>query len=109
MENFKRFLITTDTNWCGMKEEYGAYATCTEDLENLVQMTAYDNYSSYGCDEYLLDEYFLDREETTDEMLEYISEIEHEYYTSDIEEYTGDDEDWEYLHILYDGRPENDK
>jgi len=109
MENFKRFLITTDADWCGMDEEYGAYALCKEDLYDLAQMTAYDNYFSYGGDALLLDEYFPDREETTDEMLDYIAEISEEYYNYSIEDFTEDDEYWESLPILYDGRQENNE
>jgi hypothetical protein len=107
MEDFKRFLITVDTNWYGMKEEYGAYAKSEEELLDLAQELAYENFYQYDCYELLLDEHFPDREEVTDEMNDTIADIESDYYWFNIEEYIGDDEDWGYLKIIYDSRQLN--
>lgn len=88
----KKFIITVDTNWCGMTEEYAVEANEDLDLDRVAQELAYENYLSYGCDEYLLELLFPDVEKYTDEMYDEMYDVEGDYYSYEIKEVDESDE-----------------
>jgi hypothetical protein len=91
--NLKRFLIHCSTEWCGMDDTYRAVAEKEEDLWDLADQLAYDNFMSYGGPDLILDDY--DTEDMTEEEIETILEDvdESAYYYSSIEE-REDYEEW---------------
>ena len=91
--NLKRFLIHCSTAWCGMDDTFRAVAEKEEDLWEIADQLAYDNFMSYGGPDLILDEY--DTEDMTEDEIETILEDvdESAYYYSSIEE-CEDDEEW---------------
>jgi hypothetical protein len=89
----KRFLIHCSTEWCGMDDTYRAVAEKEEDLWEIADQLAYDNFMSYGGPDLILEDY--DTEDMTEEEIETILEDvdESAYYYSSIEE-CEDDEEW---------------
>ena len=90
----KRFLIHCSTAWCGMDDIFRAVVEKEEDLWELADQLAYDNFMSYGGPELILDDY--DTEDLSDEEIEDIlaNIDESEYYGASIEE-CEDDEEWD--------------
>lgn len=43
-----KYLIYCDTNWCGQSVYYAAIAESLEELDDVVQQAAYENFESYG-------------------------------------------------------------
>jgi hypothetical protein len=97
----KRWLITVDTNWVGTEEKYGAIAETKEELYDLIDELAYNNFIDMGGPESVLEELFPDAKEYTDDMREEASEVDHEYYSGDIEEFTGADEEFDQYDLVY--------
>lgn len=93
----KKFIITVDTNWCGTEDQFGTEAESAEDLDNLADELAYDNFFESGGYTLVVEDLFPDAEEYTEEMLEEASEMWHECYSYKIEEFTGSDEEWKYI------------
>ena len=93
----KRFLIHVSTNWCGMDNTFRAMAESEYDLYDVAQDLAYDNFQSYGLEDDIAEEegYDLDEMEDSDwdELWETVDESQ--YYDFTIEEFEGDDEEWE--------------
>ena len=91
--NSKRFLIHCSTAWCGMDDTFRAIAEKEEDLWDLADQLAYDNFMSYGGPDLILEDY--DTEDMTEEEIETILEDveESDYYYASIEE-CEDDEEW---------------
>ena len=93
----KRYLIHVYTNWCGMDNFY-SLETDSEihELHDDVQLIAYENFQSFGCDEYVMEELFpgVSSEDYTDEMWDIYNDSESEYYSYDIEEFEGSDEEF---------------
>ena len=89
----KRFLIHCSTAWCGMDDTFRAVAEKEEDLWELADQLAYENFNSYGGTDLILDDY--DTEDMTEDEIETILEDidESAYYYSAIEE-SEDDEEW---------------
>ena len=83
--NLKRFLIHCSTKWCGMDDVFRAVAEKEEDLLELADQLAYENFQSYGGIDLILEDYDLDNlsEEEIDESA---------YYYASIEECEDDDE-----------------
>ena len=91
----KRFLITVDTNWVGMDNTYKATAENESDLHDVAELAAYENFQSFGCDGYVMEELFPEFEgEYTDEMWDKYNEVEGEYYGYYIREFEGSDEEF---------------
>lgn len=92
----KRFLINVSTNWCGMDQTYRAEAEKAEDLDEIVDTLAYENFSSYSCERDIAEEYGFDSDNMTDEDWDSLwSQVdESEYYWGSAEEFKGDDEEW---------------
>ena len=91
--NLKRFLIHCSTAWCGMDDTYRAVAEKEEDLWELADQLAYENFERYGGTDLILDDY--DTEDMTEDEIETILEdiCEADYYYASIEE-CKDDEEW---------------
>lgn len=70
-----RFLIHVSTNWCGMDQTYRAEADSEMELWDIAEQLAYENFQDYSCDDYIAEEC--------------------DYYSSHIEEFDGDDKEWE--------------
>ena len=104
----KRFLITCTTYWCGTDATYGAYAESDNDtgLSRAVEEAAYDNFSQYFNAEDILQTEGYDTEDMSDEdidsALDWIDESS--YYDASIEEFDGDDEEFNFYEIIYDAR-----
>lgn len=98
-KELKRFIIHVSTNWCGMDNDYPAMAKNESDLWDLAEELAYDNFQSYDLWSDIAAEYGYDTEEMTDEDWDELqSKVdEAEYYNSYIEEFDGDEEDWDCL------------
>ena len=90
--NLKRFLIHCSTEWCGMDDTFRAVAEKEEDLWELADQLAYENFNSYGGTDLILEEYDTEdwSEEEIDAFVEGICECE--YYHATIEECEDDDE-----------------
>lgn len=78
----KRFLIHVSTYWCGMDNTFRAEAESELELDEIADQLAYDNFQSYGCEADIAEEEGYDPDES-------------QYYNFTIEEFEGDDEEWE--------------
>ena len=99
----KRFLITVYTNWVGTEENYTAIVEHENDLYDLVDNLAYDNFIESNGFEYLLEELFPEAEEFTEEMKKEAEAVLHEYYYSNIEEWDeeySDEDDWNLYNLI---------
>lgn len=99
-----RYLIHVSTNWCGMDNVFRAIAESEDDLHDIAQELAYDNFESYNLWEEIAREEGYDLDEMTeadwDRLYEEIDESN--YYGYEIEEFNGDDEEWEeYRGMIY--------
>lgn len=92
-----RYLINVSTNWCGMDYTYPAVANNEEELWDIAQQLAYDNFESYNLWEEIAKEEGYEPEEMSeaewDNLYETVDETN--YYGFSIEEFDGDDEEWE--------------
>lgn len=93
----KRFLIHVDTNWCGEEDTFRAVAESEIELWDIAEQLAYDNFYSFGHDQDIAEEEGYDPDEMTDEDWDKLWETvdESQYYNFTIEEFEGDDEEWE--------------
>lgn len=95
----KRFIIHVTTNWCGMDQEYPAIAESESALWDLAEELAYANFTDFGLWEDIAEEHGYDTSEMSNldwEILQ--SDVdESEYYSSYIEEFTGDEQEWNDL------------
>ena len=93
----KRFLIHVSTNWCGMDNTFRAMAESEYDLYDVAQDLAYDNFQSYGLEDDIAEEEGYDPDEMEDSDQDELWETvdESQYYDFTIEEFEGDDEEWE--------------
>lgn len=93
----KKFLIHVSTSWCGMDDTFRAIAKSEDDLYEIAEQLAYENFQSYGCEDNIAEEegYDLDEMEDSDwdELWETVDESQ--YYGFNIEEFEGDDKEWE--------------
>lgn len=93
----KRFLIHVSTNWCGMDETFRAVADNKFSLYDIGEQLAYDNFDSYGCYTLIAEEWGYNPDEMEeadwDELWKNTEEAD--YYSFYIEEFEGDEEEWE--------------
>ena len=91
--NLKHFLIHCSTAWCGMDDTFRAVAEKEEDLWELADQLAYENFNSYGGTDLILEDY--DTEDWSEEEIDaFVADIcECDYYYATIEE-CEDDEEW---------------
>lgn len=99
MSDMKRYLIHVSTNWCGMDQTYPAVAESEADLWDLAEELAYDNFTSFGLWDDIAEEHGYDPSEMTDEEWnEFQSSVDDtDYYSSYVEEFEGDEEEWNEL------------
>lgn len=101
----KKFIIEVSTAWCGEDNQFGALAENESEIWDVANSAAYDNFSDFNGREGIAEELFPETnyEDLTDEQLEEIDAVEHEYYFSNIKE-VEDDNDAEFfdnLEIIY--------
>ena len=93
----KRFLIHVETEWVGTEEIYRAEAESREDLYEIAEQLALENFLSCGFEETIAEEHGYDPDKMTDddwnELWDTIDESE--YYSWTIEEFKGTNEEWE--------------
>lgn len=89
----KRFLIHVSTYWCGMDDTFRAVAESEMELWDLAEQLAYDNFQSYSCENDIAEEEGYDPDEMEESDWETVDESQ--YYNFTIEEFEGDDEEWE--------------
>lgn len=90
----KRFLIHCSTEWCGMDDTYRAVAEKEEDLWEIADQLAYDNFMSYGGIDLILEDYYDTEDLSEEEIEDILADInECDYYGATIEE-CEDDEEW---------------
>lgn len=99
MDNLQRFIITVTTNWCGMDQKYAALAEHESDLDDVAEQLAYDNFNDNGCWEDIAEEEGYDPSEMSDEDWGTLQGRvdESAYYSYCVEEFTGTEEEWEWL------------
>ncbi len=92
----KKYLITVSTNWCGMYQTYRAEAESELELEEIAVQAAIDNFNNYNCWEYVAGElgYEVDEMSKDDWNDIYNSTNELSYCDFKIEEFDGDEEEW---------------
>ena len=93
----KRFLIHVSTNWCGMDNTFRAMAENSYELDKIAAQLAYENFQSYGCEDDIAEEEGYDPDEMEDSDWDELWETvdESQYYGFNIEEFEGDDKEWE--------------
>ena len=93
----KRFLLNVSTEWCGEENTYAAYAKSEDELYELLDELAYENFLEFGGLEKVLEQLYPNVEgEYTKEMYNEAANVAHEYYFGDIEEWdeTRSEEEW---------------
>ena len=104
----KKFLIKCDTNWCGEDVTYRAEANSEEELYDIAEQLAYENFESYDRWYDIAQDQEYDPDEMTDKEWDdlYNNVDESEYYNYVIEPFEGDDEEWEqYGEEIYNSKP----
>lgn len=93
----KRFLIHVETEWVGTDEIYRAEAESREDLYEIAEQLALENFLACGFEETIAEEHNYDPDMMTDSDWDELWDIvdESEYYSWTIEEFKGTDEEWE--------------
>lgn len=91
-----RYLIHVSTNWCGMDDTFRATANNEEELWDIAERLAYDNFESYDLWEEIAKEEGYEPEEMSEEDWDNLYETvdETNYYGFSIEEFDGDDDEW---------------
>ena len=93
----KRFLIHVETEWVGTEETYRAEAESREDLYEIAEQLALENFLACGFEETIAEEHGYDPDKMIDddwnELWNTIDESE--YYSWTIEEFKGTNEEWE--------------
>lgn len=99
-----RYLIHVSTNWCRMDNTLRAIAESEGELYDLAEELAYDNFESYNLWEEIAREEGYDPDEMSEADWDwlYANIDESNYYSYDIEEFSGDDKEWEeYGGLIY--------
>ena len=93
----KRFLIHVETEWVGTDETYRAEAESREDLYEIAEQLALENFLACGFEETIAEERGYDPDKMTDDDWNELWDIvdESEYYSWTIEEFKGTNEEWE--------------
>lgn len=93
----KRFLIYVSTSWFGMNNIFRAMAESELELDETADQLAYDNFQSYRCEGDIAEEFGYDPDDMEDEDWDklWTQTSEEDYYHYTIEEFEGDDEEWE--------------
>lgn len=100
--NLKRFLIHCSTAWCGMDDTFRAVAEKEEDLWELADQLAYENFNSYGGTDLILEDYYDTENMSEDEIETILEDVEEsDYYYASIEECENDEEWNSYLGEIF--------
>ena len=93
----KKFLIYVSTNWFGMNNIFRAMAESELELDEIADQLADDNFQSYRCEGDIAEEFGYDPDDMEDEDWDklWTQTSEEDYYHYTIEEFEGDDEEWE--------------
>jgi hypothetical protein len=101
-----RFLIHVTTAWCGMDQDYAAIANNEEELEDIAQNAAYDNFADFDCLEQAIEDEYpdVDSDDITDEMKDVVIEKERDYYGYSIEPWDEErpEEEWGWYELRWD-------
>lgn len=102
----KKYLVTVETNWCGEENTYSAIVDDDRFLEFEVYCNslAYENFQDNDGFETMMEDLFdydPDREEWSDEELQEGYSEEPNYYSYNIEEFKGTDEEWEWYDLVW--------
>lgn len=93
----KQFLIHVGTNWCGMNNTFRTMAENEDDLNEIANQLAYENFHSYGCEDDIAIEFGYDpdnmEDEDWNELWENVNKSDYYYYN--IEEFIGNYKEWE--------------
>lgn len=100
----RRFIINVTTHWCGMNQDYAAYAEKESDLWELAAELAEDNYESYNLDNDVAESNGYNPEEMTDGDWDRLWEDvdRNDYFDYYIGEFNGSDKDWEMYDLVTD-------
>lgn len=95
----KRFLIHVSTSWCGMDDTFRAEAESEMELDDIAEQLAYDNFQSYDTDLEVAIDNGYDPDEMSDGDWDNLWDNidESSYYSHYIEEFTGDEHEWEEI------------
>ena len=112
MNEFKKYLLTVHTNWCGEDATYGVITDNEDDpdLMESAQILAYDNFESFDGSSAILEELFPeveDNEYSEDQYEEAVS-VECEYYGWSLIEFEGDEEEWSWYDLVFNNNPEDE-
>ena len=109
----KRFLLNVSTEWCGEENTYAAYAKSEDELYELLDELAYENFLEFGGIEKVLEQLYpnVEEGEYTDEMYEEAAKIGGEYYFGNIEEWdeTRSEEEWNEYELVRGDNEEEDE
>lgn len=85
------------TGWCGMDDTFRAMAENDYELDEIANQLAYENFQFYDCENDIAEEFGYDPDDMEDEDWDKLWEqtSEGDYYHYTIEEFEGDDEEWE--------------
>ena len=108
----KRFLLNVSTEWCGEDNTYAAYVKSEDELYEILDELAYENFLSFGGIKKVLEQLYpnVEEGEYTEEMYNEAASVEHEYYFGNIEEWdeTRSEEEWNEYELVY-GDNEDDE
>jgi len=92
-DGYKKYIMVASTSWCGEEETFGIITKGINDLENLCQMYAYENYIDGTGFEGVLEDMFPDVEdgEYTTKQIDEAEEAEEGYFSYTIEEFDKDE------------------
>lgn len=104
----KKFLIKCTTTWAGEEITYSAIAESKEELYDIADQLAYDNFVDHDGYATVLVELFPEEDKYTNEMYAQADAAESEYYFSYVEKLNEEDEDavedWKSYELIYDSR-----
>lgn len=95
----KKFLIECDTNWCGTNAAYRATADSIDELWDIAEQLAYENFQQYDLWKEIAVEEGYDPDDMTEGDWDslYQNSDESEYYNYVINPFEGTEEEWEEI------------
>lgn len=91
-----KFLVHVTTAWCGMDQDYAAIANSEDELQDVAELAAYDNFADFDCLQQIMDDEGIDENAA--------AEVEHEYYGFYIDEWDEErpEEEWGWYELRWD-------
>ena len=108
MNNVRKVIVDMYTNWCGEENSFSAIICdeCNSEFEEICQQQSYENFSSFGgFDQMMEDEFGEPNEdgEYTDEQINEGYTLEGSYYGFNITDYDPDVHgEWDWYDLVYD-------